>query len=269
MNRFAPIPRSVRLGLVSSLVVLVAAGCEKKETVEGQLGELGRVQFTYARSCFFGCLLEQPLLVGTRETIRVTDAGNDPRVKARTEDDEVIELAVERQCHCKREDTTGQIDIALDGTCEEPWFMSCENLIQVGALQAGDALLELRDGSDALVDRITVHVEEADHARFFGTLPNALGERDDDTFELPVDSRLELRVELYDEQGLELLAPEGVTWRVADPEVATISAFLSGEGAQVEAGREIVVDTHDPGETTVEVEVPGLTAEVTVEVSSD
>jgi hypothetical protein len=250
-------------------LMLLAAGCKEEKTVPGDLGELGRVQFTYSRSCFFGCLLGQPLLVGTRETIRVTDAGNDPDISVRTRDEDVIELAVERQCHCKRKDTTGQLDIALDAMCEEPWYLSCENLIQVGALAAGETMLELYNERDQLLDQIPVIVAQADRARFFGTLPDALGEQDSDTFDVPAASRLELRVELYDEDGLELLAPEGVTWRVVDPEVATLSAFLIGAGDEVEAGRDIVVETLAPGETEVEIEVPGLTTSVTVEVSSD
>lgn len=258
----------VVLGFVAS-VALAATGCEKRETVNGQLGELGRVELTYARSCFFGCLIAQPLLAGTRETMRVKgQAGNAPGISVRSDDESIVEVALERQCYCEREDTTGRIDVALDGKCEEPWHMTCENMILVGAGEAGDAKVELLEEDGALLDRITVRVEEAARARFFGTLPDALGEEDSDAFSLAADSRLELRLELYDEDGIELLAPEGVTWRVADPEVATLNAFLIGAGEEISAGRDIVVETHAAGETTVEIEVPGLTAAIAIEVEA-
>ena len=93
-----------------------------------------------------------------------------------------------------------------------------------------------------------------------------LGEQADDRFTLPADSRLELRLELYDEDGIELLAPEGVTWRVSDPAVATLNAFLIGAGEEVSAGRDMVVETHAAGEATVEIDVPGLRASVDIEV---
>ena len=262
------ISSSIRM-LVCAGLACTALGCEKNEISEGSIGELGRVQFTYSRSCFFGCLLNQPLLAGTRETIKVTDSGNDPRVTVKSDDEDVAEVAVERQCYCAREDTTGRLDVEIDGMCAEPWFKTCENLIQVGTNEPGDAKVELYNASNALIDRITVHVERADHARFFGTLPDALGEEESDAFNLPADGQLELRVELYDEDGLELLAPTGVLWRSADPAIATLNAFLIGAGPEVEAGRDIVVKALAEGETTIELQVPGITTQVTVEVSTD
>jgi len=249
-------------------IVLFGAGCEERKTVDGQLGELGLVEFTYARSCFFGCLLNQPLLVGTRETIRLEgEAGNKPKVDVRSTDESVAEIALERQCYCEREDTTGRIDVALDGACEEPWQMICENKIQIGARAVGDAKVEVLREDGSVLDRVTVHVKEAARARFFGTLPDALGEEAGDSFSLAAQSRLELRLELYDEDGIELLAPEGVTWRVTDPEVARINAFLVGAGEEVIAGRDVVVETLIAGETAVEIDVPGLTAAIDLDVT--
>ena len=53
---------------------------------------------------------------------------------------------------------------------------------------------------------------------------------------------------------------------LGDPEVATLNAFLIGAGEEVSAGREMTIETHAAGETTVEIDVPGLQAEVTIEV---
>lgn len=247
------------------LAALCAAGCKEEKTVTGQLGEAGIVEFKYTRSCFFGCILEQPLLVGARETIRVSEPGNGPDVDCRVEDEDIAEIALERQCYCVREDTTSRLDVAIDGRCQPPWTMSCENSIEIGALAPGETKLELlRDGD--VLDRVAIFVKEAERARFFATLPDAIGEVDGENFRVATGDRLELRVELYDDTGLELLAPEGVTWTVSDPAVATLEALLVGAGEQVEAGRDIAVEALAEGETNIAIDVPGLTAGIDVEV---
>lgn len=265
MNKYASNRLRFRCALAAVLACFTAAGCKEEKTISGQLGERGVVEFKYTRSCFFGCVLEQPLLVGARETIRLSENANGPDIECRVQDEDVAEIAIERHCYCEREDTTGRLDVATDGRCEEPWFMTCENLVQIGALAAGETKLEVRRNGEGL-DRIAIFVREAERARFFATLPDALGEVDGDNFAVASGGRLELRVELYDDTGLALLAPEGVTWTVSDPAVATLNAFLIGAGEEVRAGREIAVDALAEGETSVQIDVPGLTAGVDVEV---
>jgi hypothetical protein len=253
--------------LIAAALSGALGGCETRTTVDGQLGELGRIEFSYTRSCFFGCLVDQPLLAGTRETIRLEgDGASKPKMSASAVDEDVADVALDRQCYCEREDTTGRIDVASDGMCEEPWRMVCENMILIAALEPGDTLVEVHDENDVLVDRVTVHVKQADRARFFGTLPDEIGEQAGDRFTVPAESRLELRLELYDDHGIELLAPEGVTWRVSDPEVATLKALLVGAGEEVSAGRDMVVESHAAGQASVEIDVPGLQAAIDVEV---
>jgi hypothetical protein len=265
MNTYASNRLRFQCALAAVLASLATAGCKQEKTISGQLGERGVVEFKYTRSCFFGCVLEQPLLVGARETIRLSENANGPEITVRVQDDDVAELAVERRCYCERKDTTGRLDVANDGRCEEPWFMTCENLIQIGALAAGETMLEVLKNDEA-IDRVAIFVKEAERARFFATLPDALGEVDGENFAVDSGSRLELRVELYDDTGLALLAPDGVTWTVSDPAVATLNAFLIGAGEEVRAGREIAVDALAEGETNVQIDVPGLTAGVDVEV---
>ena len=76
----------------------------------------------------------------------------------------------------------------------------------------------------------------------------------------------ELAVSLYDVDGRKLLAPEGVHYRVQDPAVASITAFLIGGGAELDAGLDTVVQGKAEGETELAVEVPGLQATVAINV---
>ena len=61
------------LGWLLLALVLACAGCGGDDFGSGTVGDDGRVEFSFQRSCFFGCPLEQPLLVGARERIELSD----------------------------------------------------------------------------------------------------------------------------------------------------------------------------------------------------
>ena len=104
-------------------------------------------------------------------------------------------------------------------------------------------------------------------ARFTATLPNQLGPTSGTSFELAAGQSLGLALTLYDEDGLELLAPEGVAWHVDDVGVATISGFLTGTGADVHAGLSVNVQATGAGDTEVHIAVPGLDTSVEMHVA--
>jgi hypothetical protein len=246
----------------------LVVACDDAQPVDGTPGELRSVAFTYQRSCFFGCPLGQPLLSGTREKIAVSDVGDVPGLRAKSSDSSVAVFAVERACHCQRDDDHGgRIEIADDAACESPFHKQCDNSVLVEAKRMGDATLELRDAHDALLDRVSVLVRDAERAQLFATYPERLGEQRVDALALATGGAVDVSVELYDERGRKLLAPEGVRWRSADAELASVGAFLIAQAAEIEAGLDVVVRGEKAGTTRLLVEVPGLehTADVTVE----
>lgn len=253
--------------LVLLLGALALVGCEEKIQLEGTLGELGNVEFTYRRSCFFGCPLEQPLLMGTRETIEVNELDGDRMLRPRASDTAIARFEAERSCYCERDGSNSHLEIAEGASCESPWTKTCEDLVHVEALAPGETMLELLDG-ERVVDRALVLVRRASGARFYGTPPDALAERTEDRFVFAAGTQLELRVELYSEDGRQLLAPEGVAWRSTEPSVATVGAFLLGPRAAISAGRDVVVSGLSLGRATIEVDVPGLLTSVEVEVTA-
>lgn len=254
--------------MLVSWLALSAVGCGGGDDDGATLGELGRVGFTYQRSCFFGCSIEQPLLTGARETIALTKQGDEAGLTAVSSSRKIAEVAVERACYCERDDGHGgKIDIAEHGTCDLPFDKHCDNTVLVQANGAGDASLELRDAHGEAIDRVTVRVRDADSAEFFGTYAGELGQKHATRFELEVGDALDLEVDFYDDQARKLLAPEGVHWRSDRPSVADLSAWLIGSGAELDAGLSVVVTGHAVGEVKIFVEVPGLEASVTVTVS--
>lgn len=249
-------------------VTALAVGCAPLNQDGQSLGELGQVAFGYDRSCFFECAIEQPLLVGTRETIQVTGPGDDEGISASTPDDDIVDLAMERDCFCERKDgNPGRLEIANDAGCAGAWRKHCDNTILVEARRAGDARLQLHDARHDLVDTVRLLVRKADRAAFFATYEDRLGTLETDALELTAGERLDLEVELYDTDGVVLLAPEGVAWSVENETLAIVSAWLIGMGKEVSAGLSVGVEAMSPGKTKVTVSVPGLDASIPLTVT--
>lgn len=245
----------------------VIGGCKSNDSEVHSRGELDRVSFAYQRSCFFGCPLAQPLLAGTRERITLDGPGDGEGVRVESSASEHAEFALERACFCQRSDGAGgRIEIADGAGCKAPYRKHCDNDVLVQAGSAGRARLELFDARDALIDRATVIVAEAESAEFEATFADRLGAVAGESFELAAGESFELALALYDAEGQKLLAPEGVHYRVQDADVATVNAFLLGGGAELQAGLDVVVNGKAAGETELEVDVPGLQAQVMLRV---
>ena len=260
-------PHTPRFALV---LLLVAGGACKpiEDKTGGTPGDKGNVEFTYQSGCFFGCPLEQPLLSGTHQVIQVTDPGDVEDLTVRSSDEEVAVFSMERACFCERADSTRRVDIALDAKCDAPWRKHCDNRVQVEAVADGDARLELRDAHDAVLDRVTVLVRDADRAEFAVTFDDRAGTKQGTHFKAAPGDSLELAATLFDDAGRKLLATDGLKWRTTDAEVATLSAWLRGSGAEVSTGLSVTVQVKSAGSAEVGITVPGLDMEdahVTVE----
>jgi hypothetical protein len=239
----------------------------------GTLGEFRRVEFSYARSCFFGCPIEQPLLAGTRERIALSGAGDDAGLRADSSDDRVARFALARDCFCERRGGGGgRVAIAEDASCAGMGHSEkhCENTVLVEAGVSGLAALELRDARDArdaLFDRVNVRVAEAERARARVTLPGQLGAAEHDEIALRAGESAEVELTLYDDAGRALLAPQGVRWRIEDGGVAEVAAWLIGRGAELDAGLDVTVEALSAGETALIAGVPGLEHRLPVTVA--
>jgi hypothetical protein len=240
-------------------MLLLAVGCKANDSGDGStLGEQGRVEFDYQQGCFFGCPLEQPLLVGTRQTISVSDPGDVAGAQVTSSKPKVAEFALERACYCEREDHSGgQIVIAEDASCKGVFHKHCDNSVLVQAIAKADAELELRDKQGKLIDQVTVIVREAARARIEVTYPDRLGAVESSSIELKTDGKAQVDASFYDDMGRKLIAQNGVSWSVDDEKVASITAWLIGNGKQVNAGLGVELDAKGAGQTTLTISVPG------------
>jgi hypothetical protein len=262
--------RSANRFVVWVMCLGVCGGCKKGDADSGgTLGQQGRVEFSYQQGCFFGCPLEQPLLVGTRQTINVDDAGDTAGIAVSSSKPSVAEFVLERACFCERSDHSGgRLDIAEDAHCDGIWQKHCDNSILVQANAAGEAKLELRGKKDELIDEVPVIVHEAARIVLEAVYPDKLGPQSAKSLELAAGSKLELNATLYDDMGRKLLAPEGVSWSVDDDKVAIVTAWLIGSGKSVSAGLGIEIDAKAEGMTSLTVSVPGQDKSIDVTVTA-
>jgi hypothetical protein len=245
--------------LPSLLLALVACDAPQREATQGERGE---VRFSYRRSCFFGCPLEQPLLAGTREEISLSNRGSGDGVSAESSDAQVASFALVRTCYCQagqREDDRVEVD--EEARCDGARTKVCEANVQVLAHAEGDAQLSLLDEHGALIDRSVVHVREAASARFWDDQGH-----DVESLQLAKGEGRGLSLKLYDHAGQRLLAPEGVRWTSGSADVARVSAWLIGAGSELDAGSSVTVEAVAQGATELAIAVPGLEASISLQV---
>ena len=256
---------------MAAVALLVGMGCANDEAgPDGTPGEEGKVDFSYRQGCFFGCPLEQPLLAGTRQVINVSDAGDAQGVKVKSSDPSVAEFALERACFCERLDNESvHVDVDEDAECEAAFRKHCDNTVLVQANAAGESELALRDKSGALIDRVQVRVREAARARIEASYPDKLGAEETSELDLAVGDKVQLEAKLYDEDGMKLLATDGVLWSVEDASVTIVTAWLVGSGEHVNAGLNVEVEGKAAGDTKLTISVPGLDETLDVAVKDE
>ena len=258
-----------RISVLSMLSVLCAVSCQGLDKSEGTPGERGLVEFAYHGGCLFGCPIEQPLLSGSHQQIQVSDPGDGPGVEVRSSDEDVARFSVERSCFCERDDSTRRLDIATDASCESPWHKHCDNDVAVEAGKPGEAWLDLRDATGERLDRVQVLVRDAERCDFRVMLDDQFGAIHTTHVETAAGKSFELTAMLFDDKGRSLLAADGVQWHSSDAEIAELSAWLAGSGADVSTGLSVTVRVQAAGSAEIGLRVPGLdTAEAHVSLDA-
>ena len=247
---------------VALLQLLLLAGCGASSDAEDE----DELDFHYERSCFFGCAMQQPLLIGTRESVGVEGPGDAAGVTPRSSDEAVARFSLERDCRCEA-DGARSYEIDLEAGCNSGFQKVCDNHFPVDAVGLGDADLELVGASGNIVASTTVRVREAAKLELVGQIDGSLDTTNGYEHELSSGQTLLLEGELFDSDGVKMLAPEGVTWTSQDPSVATVSIWLVGSGQSVTAGLSASVVAEGPGETQVSLAIAGIDPQVTVRVA--
>jgi hypothetical protein len=206
------------------------------------------------------------MLAGSSQTIDVDKPGDVEGVSVRSSNESVAEFAVERECQCERDDFDGTLDIENSASCPSPWLKRCDNRILVQTHGPGRATLAMFSSGNVPLDQVEIDVRAADHIALWVTRSDSLGQERASEQDVSVGGKLEVEAAIYARDGLELLAVDGVDWESSDSDVAVVSAFLLGRGAEIEAGKSATVEALAEGEAVIRVQTPSASAELALSV---
>ena len=236
---------------LSLCVALATAGCSF-ELGDSSDGDRDRANFRYLDvddDCFFGCSLDEHVMVGARQLIAVDGAG-EAAVRVTSSNPDVATFDLERRC-----DGQGR----------------CDTDIHMDAVGDGNAKLQLRSESGRVIDSVTVRVRDAESVSFEGFVGG-----DDstttrgDTFEVRVGQTLHIVGTYLDGSGDQLLSTDAVTWRFADETVAGFPLLFSFEEThhwETLANDDVTLEGIAPGETTLHVDGGGIQREIRIIVT--
>ena len=254
----------------------LAAGTSACSTQLGEStsGELGRVDFSYGASCFFGCSMDRPVLIGADERVDVTGDGDAPGVSAKSTDPGVVTFKLRRSCACGKSSGSSAEGMSTDaqGNCPASYTKTCDNAVDMQTVAAGDAKLELYDAGGQLIDRVGVHVRPAKSLRFEQQQSGSDQGTPIDQLEVPAGGTATLSAKLFDADGQPLIARHAVTWTSQDPGVAGFPSYSFFKTSPVDDTATdqsdwISVQGVQPGTTSITVQVSGLVQAVPVTVS--
>lgn len=187
-------------------------------------GELDEIEFGYTTNCIFTCALDQPLMVGTVETLRLEG-------DAVTSDITVSSSAPE---------IAGFRLVADD---------SASRNVEMVTRAPGRVSLQVHRGSE-LLDQVTFSVREPRAIRLETGEGATLAEAKEISTKVGEGTGVTARV--TDADGEELRADSGLVWSVDSGEIAALREWLSSSSA-LQSGRNMVVEGVAPGQTTLRV----------------
>ena len=219
-------------------------------------GDLGRVDFSYGASCFFGCGTDQPVLSESSERIDVTGPGNAEGVSAISLDPATAEIAVRRSCGCEKQISASEAEgttLPESGVCPEGFDEVCDNAFDLTTHAAGNVKIELRDAAGDLVDSTTLHVRSADRLELTQLQEGTADETPVSALEVPLGESVELRATAYasDEK---LLGADGFAWKSAEPSIAAVHSGSPVASVTAKAAGSTTI-TVVAGETSIELPI--------------
>jgi len=156
---------------VPLLHLLVLAACGGNSDSCSSPGELGRVRFSYVsgNECQFGCNLEAPMMLGTKERLRVMAEQPVDSMRVQSTNPAVAAVTTSSAAStCELPD--GRMEGRVDcGTVESGCRADCEGRggkykltvnFSAEALGVGETVFEVIDQGGALFDKIPVEVRE-------------------------------------------------------------------------------------------------------------
>ncbi len=222
-------------------------------------GADGHAQFAYS-SCFFGCSVDEPMMLGTEEHISVT-ASSIPGVSISSSSPDVVSvLGATRSC-CTSDGGCRTADVATACAAGETTTLD----MTVDALGIGTGTVSLVKEDQSVFDEVTLEVAKPHDIAL--TCNNA-----DGSITLVRAKSCGVAWSVNDERGRALMASKGVTLTTSDVSVVALEQLLSGPVATVEATQGFflsptIVGVH-AGSATIGATSNGVVASMPVKVTN-
>jgi hypothetical protein len=220
-------------------------------------GEDGHAKFEYA-SCFFGCSVDQAMMTGTAESIRVTSSVDIPPVTARSTDSSVVSVGeATRECCLPKGSCRTLVSTEACASGETATLT-----VHVVANAPGSAELVL-DHEGAVFDAVALTVAQPESLVIScnGTAAITLAK----------DGDCGLAWTAKDAHGATLMASTGVMMTTSDPTVADFSSGLLGTKSSTVTATQGLFGTslvaHSAGVTTIDASASNATSQLVVHVT--
>jgi hypothetical protein len=240
--------------LLLSLVMLTACNFQLGTSTNG---DSGNARFEYG-ACLFGCKVNQAMMTGTSEIIRVTGSSI-PAIHASSTATSVMSVGAETRECCTQKGACRTITASDVCATGETASLS----ITVITKTAGSAELVL-DQNGTTFDSVTLTVADPK------SLVVACGNKPGSTT-LPRNQECGLTWTARDASGNALMATTGVTMITTDATVADFATGLLGEkSSSVTATQGLFgtsIATHAAGEATITATANGASAQYVVDVA--
>jgi len=183
------------------------------------------LEFSYiSGTCFFGCDLSEPLMVGTQERLEIK--GTLPAVSVVSSDPSILSTGNPSLSCCSTDGSGTTCSTASpQGSC--PSGASASLLVDVTALQTGSARIQVLDGGGKEVDAVVVGVEQP------ASLTLRCGTGNGGDASVAVNASCTPYWTVRDSQGAELRAARGVSLSTSDVNVVALRTGFGPSQASV------------------------------------
>jgi hypothetical protein len=200
------------------LSMSLLAGCSSFELGTETAGELRHVTFAYqtGRGCFFGCSLQSPMLRGTQEIVSADGPLSLSGATVSIEPKGVVQL--------------GDIDSRPTGDGRQVLSLP------VSAIGVGETRLSITDAKGALIDRVTLRVDDAARvsAEWAVMVPDPKLGSTEKNWTTSTDVQLSrqngvIDFSAYDAGGRQLQAARGFATSFSQPGVVKVNTLTSDD----------------------------------------
>ncbi len=235
---------------------LLLAGCNFS-LGSSSSGEQHQVTFSYG-GCFFGCAVDQPMMLGTSERIDVKGSSI-PAVGVRSSTPSILAVGDTSRTCCAPSGTCRTLATSDACTADETPSLS----VTVNALGEGSASLDLVGADDATFDAVTLTVARpAALAVTCNTKPPPI--------QLASGSSCAVAWTATGADGKPLMASAGVTLKSSDAKVFELQAFAGPLETEVASQQGFLAQTTlvptGPGDATLTATAGAVSTTATVHV---